>query len=574
MAHAIWKGTISFGLVTIPVGLFSAVAQRELASTCSTRATSPRVNNARQRDHRRGGAVGGGRQGLPARGRPLGHGDRRGLLGGQRQGDAHDRRARRGVRRARSRRELLRHAVLPRAGAAGRQGLRAAARGASPSGPRRGRADRHPLAPAAVRARARGRRARARGAALPLRAARRRGARPARRRPRGARRHRRRARARRPAGRDDRDRLGPDAPTTTPTTTTCSRSSSARPPARRSQSPRTAASPSARWSTSWSCSRRASRTPAPRSAAARRPPARRAAGDATRGVPRASATSRTTPEPGGRPSPPADGAPRCASSCRSTRARALHYDFRLELDGVLLSWAVPKGPSLDTHDKRLAVHVEDHPLEYGGFEGTIPAGEYGGGTVIVWDRGTWQPVGDPHAGLEKGDLKFDLLGEKLQGPLGARAHAAAAGREAGELAAHQGEGRVRAPARGVRRDRRAARQRRDRTIDRGGQAAGEVAGTGLGAAASDPRAHEPASIPPASTRRRPQARPSQRPARLPEASAIARPRARRLELRRAGYARRLATSGRRVGGGGEVRRVPAGARARRRAGAGVHAQPR
>ena len=96
-------------------------------------------------------------------------------------------------------------------------------------------------------------------------------------------------------------------------------------------------------------------------------------------------------------------------------ARALHYDFRLELDGVLMSWAVPKGPSLDTRDKRLAVHVEDHPLDYGGFEGTIPAGEYGGGTVIVWDRGTWEPHGDPHEGLAKGDFKFTLHGEKLRG---------------------------------------------------------------------------------------------------------------------------------------------------------------
>ncbi len=96
-------------------------------------------------------------------------------------------------------------------------------------------------------------------------------------------------------------------------------------------------------------------------------------------------------------------------------ATALHYDFRLELDGVLLSWAVPKGPSLDTHDKRLAVHVEDHPIPYADFEGTIPAGEYGGGTVLVWDTGTWEPVGDPRAGLAKGDLKFDLRGTKLQG---------------------------------------------------------------------------------------------------------------------------------------------------------------
>ncbi len=96
-------------------------------------------------------------------------------------------------------------------------------------------------------------------------------------------------------------------------------------------------------------------------------------------------------------------------------ARRLHYDFRLELDGALKSWAVPKGPSLDPSDKRMAVHVEDHPLDYGGFEGVIPEGQYGAGTVIVWDRGTWQPVGDPHAGYKEGKLKFDLHGEKLHG---------------------------------------------------------------------------------------------------------------------------------------------------------------
>jgi bifunctional non-homologous end joining protein LigD len=96
-------------------------------------------------------------------------------------------------------------------------------------------------------------------------------------------------------------------------------------------------------------------------------------------------------------------------------ARALHYDFRLELDGVLKSWAVPKGPSLVPGDKRLAVQVEDHPLDYAGFEGIIPAGEYGGGTVMVWDRGTWTPIGDPHAGLAKGALAFRLDGEKLRG---------------------------------------------------------------------------------------------------------------------------------------------------------------
>ncbi len=96
-------------------------------------------------------------------------------------------------------------------------------------------------------------------------------------------------------------------------------------------------------------------------------------------------------------------------------ASRLHYDFRLELDGVLLSWAVPKGPSVDPADKRLAMHVEDHPVEYGGFEGIIPKGEYGGGTVMIWDRGTWVPIGDPREGYRKGHLKFALHGEKLRG---------------------------------------------------------------------------------------------------------------------------------------------------------------
>lgn len=96
-------------------------------------------------------------------------------------------------------------------------------------------------------------------------------------------------------------------------------------------------------------------------------------------------------------------------------ATRLHYDFRLELDGVLKSWAVTRGPSYNPRDKRLAVQTEDHPLDYGGFEGTIPEGEYGAGSVIIWDNGRWEPHGDPHDGLAKGNLKFMLYGQRLHG---------------------------------------------------------------------------------------------------------------------------------------------------------------
>ncbi|MCJ2067213.1 ATP-dependent DNA ligase, partial [Methylobacterium sp. J-030] len=96
-------------------------------------------------------------------------------------------------------------------------------------------------------------------------------------------------------------------------------------------------------------------------------------------------------------------------------ARRLHYDLRLEMDGVLRSWAVTRGPSLSPAEKRLAVMTEDHPVDYLAWEGAIPKGQYGGGTMIVWDTGSWEPVGDPAAGLAKGHLEFALHGERLAG---------------------------------------------------------------------------------------------------------------------------------------------------------------
>ncbi len=121
-----------------------------------------------------------------------------------------------------------------------------------------------------------------------------------------------------------------------------------------------------------------------------------------------------TPEPGGlvpKPAPKPGG----LLIVHMHDATRLHWDLRLEMDGVLRSWAVPKGPSANPADKRLAVKVEDHPLEYGDFEGVIPEGNYGAGTVVVWDRGVWEPLEDPHEGLETGKLLFNLKGYKLRG---------------------------------------------------------------------------------------------------------------------------------------------------------------
>ncbi|MDF8262783.1 non-homologous end-joining DNA ligase [Luteipulveratus flavus] len=125
----------------------------------------------------------------------------------------------------------------------------------------------------------------------------------------------------------------------------------------------------------------------------------------------------TTPEPSGDTAAPSTGGLRFV--VQRHRATALHYDLRFEMDGVLASWAVPKGPTLDPSVRRMAIHVEDHPIEYVDFEGVIPHGEYGGGDVIVWDRGTWVPhdTDDPVAAVAKGDLHADMYGEKLRGRL-------------------------------------------------------------------------------------------------------------------------------------------------------------
>ena len=123
-----------------------------------------------------------------------------------------------------------------------------------------------------------------------------------------------------------------------------------------------------------------------------------------------------TPEPAGSAPVPSSG-PQARFVVQRHRARRLHYDFRLEVEGVLASWAVPKGPTLDPKVRRQAIHVEDHPIEYFEFEGVIPKGEYGGGDVIVWDWGQWTPAktSDPAKAIAKGELHFDLAGEKLKG---------------------------------------------------------------------------------------------------------------------------------------------------------------
>jgi bifunctional non-homologous end joining protein LigD len=122
-----------------------------------------------------------------------------------------------------------------------------------------------------------------------------------------------------------------------------------------------------------------------------------------------------TREPPGEPPPGTRARPERIFVVQKHAATRLHYDFRLELEGVLKSWSVPKGPTLDPKVKRLAMQTEDHPIAYAEFEGIIPKGQYGGGTVLLWDRGTWEPQGDPHKEFAAGNLKFILKGEKLRG---------------------------------------------------------------------------------------------------------------------------------------------------------------
>jgi len=143
-----------------------------------------------------------------------------------------------------------------------------------------------------------------------------------------------------------------------------------------------------------------------------------AAHDAGLGRYRAKRDFTITSEPSGAGEvPAAPGGPDRVYVIQKHHAGHLHYDLRLESGGVLKSWAVPKGPSLDPADRRLAVEVEDHPLDYAGFEGAIPEGEYGAGSVIVWDRGTFRPRGDAsfETMLEKGSVKIEIAGEKLAG---------------------------------------------------------------------------------------------------------------------------------------------------------------
>ena len=169
-------------------------------------------------------------------------------------------------------------------------------------------------------------------------------------------------------------------------------------------------------------------------------------------------TFAATPEPP--PAVPRPEAGRCSSSSSSTRARRLHYDFRLECDGVLKSWAVPKGPSLDPSEKRLAVQTEDHPYDYASFEGVIPPGQYGAGEVIVWDCGVYSPdeggatwfhdraeaEREVREGLDKGKLSFLLRGEKLKGSF-----ALVRTKEEEPVAPHQAQGPLRRPTRRHRR---------------------------------------------------------------------------------------------------------------------------